>query len=209
LATSEQILDFWFGDSLTRTAGLSDHVARWFRGGPELDRTIASRFGADIERAGQGQLDCWTATPRGRLALILLLDQFTRNAWRGSAGAYRLDARAVSLCREGLKSGADRALAPLEREFFYMPLLHSERLEDQELGLACFERLLAEAPTALAPHFREAVATAWRYRAIIGRFRRFPHRNAVLGRQPTVAERLFLAFVAMRRRAAGLLARSA
>jgi uncharacterized protein (DUF924 family) len=90
-----------------------------------------------------------------------------------------------------------------------MPLLHSERLEDQELGLACFERLLAEAPVALVPHFREAVATARRYRAIIGRLGRFPHRNAVLGRQPTMSERLFLTVVAMRRRAAGLLARPA
>jgi uncharacterized protein (DUF924 family) len=78
-----------------------------------------------------------------------------------------------------------------------MPLLHSERPEDQERGLVCFERLLADAPAALAPHFREAVATARRYRAIIRRFGRFPHRNAVLGRQPTPPERLFLAAVAL------------
>ncbi len=170
---------------------------------------IAIRFGADIERAGRGQLDCWAATPRGRLALVLLLDQFTRNAWRGSARAYRFDARSVALCREGLASGTDRALAPLEREFFYMPLLHSERLEDQELGVACFERLLAEAPSALVSHFGEAVTTARRYRAIIGRFGRFPHRNHVLGRRSVFSERLFLAFVAMHRRAAGTLARLA
>jgi uncharacterized protein (DUF924 family) len=207
LATSEQILDFWFGDSLIGTAGLTGHVARWFRGGPAFDQVIASRFGADIERAGRGRLDCWAATPRGRLALILLLDQFTRNAWRGSARAYRCDARAVALCREGLASGADRALTPLEREFFYMPLLHSERLADQELGVACFERLLAEAPSALVSHFGEAVATARRYRAVIGRFGRFPHRNDLLGRRSVFSERLFLAFIAMRRRATGLLAR--
>jgi uncharacterized protein (DUF924 family) len=209
LATSEQILDFWFGDSLTRLADLSGHATRWFDGGPEFDRMLAFRFGADIERAGQGQLDCWTATSRGRLALILLLDQFTRNAWRGSARAYLFDARAVALCREGLESGADLILAPLEREFFYMPLLHAERLDDQRLGLICFKRLLAEAPTALVPHFRQSVATARRHRAIIGRFGRFPHRNDLLGRQSAFSEHLFLAVMRMRRRAATPFARLA
>jgi uncharacterized protein (DUF924 family) len=199
LATSEQILDFWFADSLAGTTDLTAHSARWFRGGPAFDRT----------RAGRGQLDGWAATPRGRLALILLLDQFARNAWRGSARAYRFDARAVALCREGLKGGADRALAPLEREFFYMPLLHSERPEDQALGVACFERLLADAPAALAPHFRQSVATARRYRAVIGRFGRFPHRNELLGRRSVFSERLFLIYAALRRRAAGVLARLA
>lgn len=180
---------------------------RWFRGGSAFDRAIASRFGADIERAGEGRLDSWTATPHGRLALILLLDQFPRNAWRGSPHAYRYDARAAALCREGLACGADRALAPLERQFFYMPLLHSERLDDQRIGITCFERLLAEACPALAPHIRRLVATSRRYRAIIYWFGRFPHRNAVLGRQLTLAERVFLSAVAIRRRAAGLSAR--
>ena len=139
----------------------------------------------------------------------MLLDQFTRNAWRGSARAYRYDARAVALCREGLERGADRALAPLEREFFYMPLLHSERLADQRLGLACFKRLSAEAPPAVAPYFRQSLATARRYRAIIFWFGRFPHRNAVFGRSATFSERLFLAILAMRRRVATRLARLA
>ena len=108
---------------------------------------------ARISSGPEGAAGSLAAIPRGRLALILLLDQFTRNAWRGSARAYRYDARAVALCREGLERGADRALAPLEREFFYMPLLHSERLNDQRPGLACLKRLLAEAPSALAATF--------------------------------------------------------
>jgi uncharacterized protein (DUF924 family) len=203
LITAEQILEFWFADSLTGVVDLAPHVARWFRGEPDFDQTIAARFGADIERAGKGWLDGWAVIPRGRLALILLLDQFARNVWRGSPRAYRYDARAVALCREGLASAADRALAPLEREFFYMPLLHSEWLNDQRLALVCLERLLADAPTALLPYFRQSIARARRYRAIIFWFGRFPHRNAILGRQSTFPERVFLAALALRRRAAG------
>jgi uncharacterized protein (DUF924 family) len=108
----------------------------------------------------------------------------------------------VALCRDGLERGFDRALTPLERLFFYMPLLHSERLRDQCLALACFQRLRAEAPAALVPLMHESVTTAQRYRAIIFCFGRFPHRNAVLGRRPRVAERLFLAAIAVRRRVA-------
>lgn len=209
MPTPEQLLDFWFADSLASTADLADHVARWFRGGPAFDHAIAARFGAAIERAGRGELDSWAMTPQGRLALILLLDQFTRNTGRGSARAYRFDARAVRLCREGLKNGDDRVLVPLAREFFYMPLLHSERLADQRLGIACFERLRAEAPAALAAHFGQSVAIARRYCAIIGTFGRFPHRNAVLGRQSAFSERLFLGYVVLRRGAARALARLA
>jgi uncharacterized protein (DUF924 family) len=201
MADPEEILHFWFADSLTERGSLSYHVERWFDGGAVLDEVIAARFGRDIEAAHGGGLNGWRRTARGRLALIILLDQFTRNAFRGSADAYRSDPAAAALCREGIERQDDRSLSPIERGFFYMPLLHSERLEDQRLGIISFERLLAQSPPAMASHFRALAATAHRHHAVIRTFGRFPHRNRLLGRRMTSQERVYLGLLAVRRRA--------
>ena len=126
MTTPRDVLAFWFPEPRTGLSSLGENAVRWFQGGRDLDHAIARRFADEIARAARGELDGWKSDPRGRLALIVLLDQFTRNAFRGTTGAYNFDELAVRLCREGLAEGADLALTPIERHFFYLPLLHSE-----------------------------------------------------------------------------------
>src|SRR5690606_17045287 len=149
--------------------------------------------GAVLEDAGAGRLDGWARSPRGRLALIIVLDQLSRNIHRDSAAAFASDARAQALCMEGLERGDDRELAPLERWFFYMPLEHAESLELQERSVREFERLAAEAPAELQSALEAALDYARRHRDVIARFGRFPHRNTVLGRDSTPEEQAYLA----------------
>ena len=171
----------------------------WFGMGPEgwfgddgRDEEIRARFGALYERAAAGELDSWAAGPRGRLSLILLLDQFPRNMFRGTARAFATDSRALALTLTGMQSAADAALEPVERLFFYMPLQHAESRDAQDESVAACRRLLAEA----APDDKELCAGALRFaeehRAIIERFGRYPHRNAILGRASTPEEIEFL-----------------
>ena len=171
----------------------------WFAGGDtaeltwQLDETLRLRFGALMQDALEGRLDAWASTPRRRLALILLLDQFPRNIHRGRAAAFAGDMQALPLALTGMQLGADIALGPAERMFFYMPLQHAESLEVQEEGLAAFERLMYDAPDEQRELFRGAFGFARRHRDIIARFGRFPHRNAVLGRSNTPEETAWLA----------------
>jgi uncharacterized protein (DUF924 family) len=177
------VLDYWFG-----TPGSPGHLQPrdlWFTKSDETDRLIVERFGAAIEAALAGELDFWATTPRGALALVLVLDQFTRNAFRGTPKAFAGDARALALATLLVDSGRDRLLAPVERWFAYMPLEHSERLIDQHESVRLFERLAAEGLDA-------PLAWAQRHRDVIARFGRFPHRNGILGRPSTPAEIEFL-----------------
>ena len=201
--TAEDVLRFWFADAATDDAELERHATRWFHADAAFDSLVVRAFAGAIDRAGKGELDEWARGPRGRLALIILLDQLTRNAFRGSAKAYAYDHRAARLCRDGIAIGADRGLAAVERVFFYLPLLHSERLADQRLGVARFVHLLAQAPAHQNRYFAAWVALGRRHRAIIRFFGRFPHRNAVLGRRSSVAERTFLALARARAAMAG------
>jgi uncharacterized protein (DUF924 family) len=183
-ATPASVIGFWFGAA----DALDD---RWFGGGPAFDREIAARFGADVDAALDGRLDGWAATPEGALALIVLLDQFTRNVHRGTPRAFAGDARALALARRMVAAGADLALPPLRRWFAYMPFEHAEDAAVQDEGVRLFERLAADAGVhreALA----DALAYARRHRDVVARFGRFPHRNDILGRASTAAEVEFL-----------------
>ena len=133
------------------------------------------------------------------------MDQLTRNAFRASAEAYALDPRAAGLSIEGVARGLDSALTPIERMFFYLPLLHSERLADQQRGVACFRRLSAEASGPQARYFRTWLRLARRHRRIVAWFGRFPHRNAILGRTTTLGERIFLFYQRLRAMATRLI----
>jgi uncharacterized protein (DUF924 family) len=166
---------FWFGDE-------SSQIRQ------RRDATIRTRFTALLERAAAGQLAAWADGPRRRLSLIILLDQFPRNIYRGTARAFAYDTQALSLTLSGMQSAADAALAVVERIFFYMPLQHAEVREVQEESLAAYRRLLAEAPSELRAVFEGAVRSAENHRAIVEQFGRFPHRNEVLGRTSTAAE---------------------
>jgi len=180
----QQILEFWFGELDANGHAAPEQTKIWFSKDVELDARMRERFGADVERAARGELDGWKQDPRGRLALIILLDQFSRNIYRGTAGAFGNDARALELALEGLRNGEERQLRDAERHFLLMPLMHSENLDAQNLCVDTFRRMEAEQ--------REAVKGGLRYaelhRDIVARFGRFPHRNALLGRASTPEE---------------------
>jgi uncharacterized protein (DUF924 family) len=190
LATPEVILDFVFGHVVQAPdAELDNHVARWFRATQAFDREIAEKFGATIESALAGELDHFITTPQGRLALIILLDQFTRNVFRDTPRAFSGDSRALVLCRQGLAFGVDKGLAAVHRHFFYLPLLHAEDRGAQLLSVQCFEQLVLDAPPHQHALFSACADAARLYRDVIFRFGRFPHRNDVLRRDSTEEER--------------------
>jgi uncharacterized protein (DUF924 family) len=179
------VLSFWFG-----AAGRPRD--EWFRASHAFDAEIRARFGEALERAARGGLDDWRSTPRGRLALVVLLDQFSRNAFRGMPAAFAQDPRARALALEGIDAGEDRSLAPLERSFLYMPLVHAEDVAVQDRAVALFEELASAAPPDLAGYLESAAKFARAHRDIVARFSRFPHRNAILGRDSTAEEAEFL-----------------
>ena len=164
----------------------------WFFKNEELDRRIRDDFGIDVERASRGELFDWSTTPEGRLGLVVLLDQFPRNIYRSSHLAYAQDIRARPLVLDGIEQKVDEQLTILRRFVFYLPLMHAEDRELQELSVNCYERLLAKAPVELRPELENALTFAGRHREIVARFGRFPHRNAPLGRQSTAEELEFL-----------------
>jgi uncharacterized protein (DUF924 family) len=181
----DDVLSFWLGDA-------SKPREEWFRKSEPLDEVIRSRFGPSIAPAAHGALEAWKATPRGRLALVILLEQFSRNALRDTPGAFAQDPRALELALEGIDAGEDVSLMPLERAFLYMPLMHAEDRAAQARGVALFEKLAADAPPSLAEYLRSSLGFARAHRDIVDRFGRFPHRNAVLGRATTPDEAEFL-----------------
>lgn len=181
--SASEVLSFWFGEP-----GSAEYLqprALWFTKSEATDRLIAERFGPMVERALLGQHDDWAATPRGALALVLLLDQFTRNIFRETPRAFAGDPRALALATRLVDTSRDMTLAPVERWFVYMPLEHSERLLDQFESVRLFERLAADGLDA-------PLEWARRHFDVIKRFGRFPHRNAILGRASTPAELEFL-----------------
>lgn len=188
------VRDYWFGARTLTPEALEQRMEFWF--GPEgkrQDEEIRSRFGATLERAAAGKLDSWADGPRGLLSLVILLDQFPRNMFRGTARAFAYDAAALALTLSGMQSAADGALDFAERLFFYMPLQHAESLDAQDESVAAFRRLLAEVPAELHAIFADALHFAEKHRAVIERFGRFPHRNVLLGRPGTPAEAAWLA----------------
>ena len=187
----DHILHFWFGDS---DGSNIDPQARkrWFSGTKTLDRQITESFGGAWQQAIAGELDDWLATPRGRLALVVLVDQMGRNMHRGTAAAFSGDELARQWLKQGLAADQHFSLTLIERSFFYMPLQHSELLADQLQSVALFEQLLAEAPDSLRGYLQSSLDYARHHAEIIERFNRFPHRNAALGRESTDEEQLYL-----------------
>lgn len=183
MTTADEALDFWFGAAGSPERGSTR--ALWFTKSEATDAEIRARFGAAVEAALAGGLHDWQATPRGTLALILLLDQFTRNTYRDTPRAFAGDAQAQALARQLVASGADRGLTPHERWFAYLPFEHSESLADQHESLRLFGALEQEAPLG-------ALEWARKHYEVIARFGRYPHRNAILGRQSTAEEIEFL-----------------
>jgi uncharacterized protein (DUF924 family) len=181
LVAPDAVLAFWFGDATAPRA-------QWFRKDDAFDASIRARFGATIDAAIDGRVDGWhTIGEREALARIVVLDQFTRNVFRGQGRAFAGDAKALAASHDLIRAGRDLALAPLQRVFAYLPLEHSESLDDQRECVARFEALGRE-NAALADY----VTYARKHLEIVERFGRFPHRNAALGRRSTPDEVEFL-----------------
>jgi uncharacterized protein (DUF924 family) len=183
------ILEFWFGRDPDHQLAMS---SRWFTSSKEFDAEIRGRFGPSIEAALTGEFSSWSEEPHGNLALVILLDQFTRNVFRGTPRAFAGDARALSLAKRAIEWGFEAPLSVLERAFLYMPFEHSELLEDQGTAVEKFEILTAGAPGSLRELCENFLDYARQHEAIIRRFGRFPHRNAILDRASTPEEVEFL-----------------
>lgn len=190
--TPASILAFWFGEEPARAATHPDCARLWWSKQPAVDEAMRLRFGGLVQQAGSGALGAWAETAEGRLALILLADQFTRNIHRGTPAAFSLDPLAQAWAHEGLASGAFAGLLPIQRLFTLMPLEHAESLPLQDECVEQMKALRDETGAAERATFDGYVDYAERHRVIIRRFGRFPHRNAILGRDTTPEEAAFL-----------------
>jgi uncharacterized protein (DUF924 family) len=195
---ARQVRDFWFGKLPMTAQTLNQRLKLWFPEDAQPDvmqqrgEAIRARFGDLVERATRGELASWADSPRRCLSLIILLDQFPRNIYRGSARAFAGDDQALAVTLAGMQSAADGALNIVERIFFYMPLQHCEVREVQDESVAGYRRLLLEAPQELRDSFEDALKSAENHRSIIERFGRFPHRNRLLERVSTREEEAWL-----------------
>jgi uncharacterized protein (DUF924 family) len=184
LTTPGEVLDFWFDRAVE---------ARWFDRDDAFDEQIRQRFGDTLVAAARGVLDHWAATPDGWLALLIVLDQFSRNIHRDDARAWEADAKAQAVALSGIARGVDQQLTPQQRLFAYLPLEHAEDLALQQHCVHLFEQLVASLPHTERSSFEGFLDYARRHHDVIHRFGRFPHRNAVLGRENTAAEQVYLA----------------
>lgn len=182
-ASARDVLDFWFG-----TPPATTPRAEWFRKSEDFDGLIRSRFGALVQQALEGGLAHWDGSPAGTLARIVLLDQFTRNAFRGTPRAFAGDGLALAAAQALVGAGLDRQLEPLQRWFVYLPFEHAEDRAAQAESVRLFEALAAE-----HPGMADASEWARRHREVVDRFGRFPHRNVILGRPSSPEELAFLA----------------
>lgn len=185
----EDILSFWFGPPGSSPLTNSN---KWYTKDDAFDREIKDRFEEVLELAARGALDGWKTTTRGRLALVILLDQLSRNMFRGTPRAFAQDARACETTLEAIATGDEQSLDVVERSFLYMPLMHAEDVDLQHKCVAAFERLLKAAPEAIRKFVDNSLQYANRHAEIVERFGRFPHRNEILGRASTPEEIEFL-----------------
>lgn len=189
---SETVLTYWFGTDPDTSALAKDRADLWWSKNSEVDGEIRGRFESSVQRAADGKLNPWLAEPRGRLALIILTDQFPRNIYRDSRRAFAFDANALEWTLDGIELGVDQLLRPIERVFFYLPLEHSERLEHQERSVSVFSKLVSIVTEDQREIFEHYLNFAILHRDIVARFGRFPHRNQILGRLSTPEELYFL-----------------
>ncbi|MES9871510.1 MAG: DUF924 family protein [Candidatus Sedimenticola sp. 6PFRAG7] len=169
----DDVLAFWYSESVS---------GQWFSSTPELDGEIGDRYGQLWEMAVNHELDSWIQSAEGCLALAIVLDQFPLNMFRGEARSFVSEQQAVEVARYAIGQGFDRQLASKRVSFLYMPLMHSESLDDQALSVECFANAGLEPKLRFAQH----------HRGLIRRFGRFPHRNAILGRESTPEELEYL-----------------
>ena len=194
MISPEEVLSYWFPEGIDEADPETRRrqLERWMGASAEVDGEVTERFGDVLERARRGELDHWAQTPRGRLALIVVLDQFSRHVYRGSVLSYAQDEKALRLALGGIELGMDRELGAMERHFFWLPVYHSEDLALQERGVLHAEEKAANAPPLLKAGAEFGVSQARAVRDVIRRFGRHPHRNEVIGRESTPEELEYL-----------------
>lgn len=190
-AKATEVLDFWFGE-IQNGWSVEDRGKLWFLGDVATDAEIASRFRDMVTCAATGGLDDWAESPQGALALVIVLDQFTRNIYRGTAEAFSNDVQALATVEVALAREWDVALPFVCRTFLYMPLMHSEDLSRQTRCVDLFKRLVREVPASRRKTAEDSLKYAELHRDILERFGRFPHRNRLLGRESTSEETAWL-----------------
>lgn len=189
----DEILTFWFREKELSAPQIDGRMDVWFGEDPVFDQHLVSEFTDDVERASAGELDHWGRSPRGRLALILLLDQFRRNIYRNTPEAFAKDNLALRLCVEGAAAKMDKALSPIERVFFYMPLEHAESRKVQQKSREIFRHLCETVSPTYKETFETIAQFADLHADIVEKYGRFPHRNKVLKRENTPEEDEYLA----------------
>ena len=188
----DRILSFWFQQQELSAPQIDARMDTWFGENPVFDHEIEKKFSDDIDRASNGKLQHWAEQARGRLALILLLDQFRRNIYRGTKQAFDMDKQALKLCVEGAMQNMDKDLTPIERVFFYMPLQHAESRRVQDKSVQIFERLAKSVSATYRETFETILQFAELHRDIVAQYGRFPHRNKLLNRSNTKEEDEYL-----------------
>ncbi|MBW4443682.1 MAG: DUF924 domain-containing protein [Plectolyngbya sp. WJT66-NPBG17] len=176
---ANEVLSFWFGETLEMRKA-------WFVKNPEFDAEIRSRFLNTYEQAASDQLDAWIDSPESCLALVIVLDQFSRNMFRGTPRSFATDPKALKIAKRAIAAQFDQQVPPIQRFFFYLPLEHSENLDDQNESVRLYEQLRDN------PELKDTYDYALRHRVVIERFGRFPHRNQILDRPSTPEEVEFL-----------------
>jgi len=189
----DAILGFWFKEHELSAPQIDRRMDIWFGEDQAFDHEVRQEFGADVEKASAGKLNHWAGESRGRLALILLLDQFRRNIYRNTAKAFEMDRAALKLCVEGAMAKKDAGLTPIQRAFFYMPLQHAESRKVQAKSVELYTRLAEAVSATYQETFLTIAQFAELHRDIVEQFGRFPHRNALLGRENTPEEDEYLA----------------
>lgn len=187
-----ELLNVWFGNLGSADLPTSDRTNLWFGDNQEVKRQLLDKFISEFENAKSGELKAWASTPRGRLALIILLDQFPRYLYRRSPTAFDCDVEAQKLCVEGLRDKMDHSLTLIERVFFYMPLVHSEDPVIQEQSIRLYQELVSLSMSETTQIYQLFLAYAYAHFRVIKEFGRFPQRNSILGRDSTDAEIAFL-----------------
>jgi len=189
----DAILAFWFKEQELSAPQIDRRMDVWFGEDQAFDHEVQEEFAADVDKATAGKLDHWAHESRGRLALILLLDQFRRNIHRGTEKAYEKDRIALKLCVEGAMEKKDKGLTPIQRAFFYMPLQHAESRKVQAKSVAIYNKLAEAVSPTLQETFLTIAQFAELHHDIVERFGRFPHRNRVMKRDNTPEEDEYLA----------------
>ncbi len=187
-----ELLNFWFGEPGVADLPTSDRTNMWFGNNEHIKKQLIELFMPEFELASQGKLSNWVETPRGRLALILLLDQFPRYLHRTTSKAFAFDKQSLAVCQEGIDLQMDHQLTLIERVFFYMPMVHCEDDAIQEQSIQLYQALVSLSMPETTQIYQLFLAYAYAHFRVIKEFGRFPQRNQVLGRDSTQAELDFL-----------------